>query len=289
MSIVNVGSINVDHVYRVAHFTEAGETQTALEYQVGLGGKGLNQSIAIVRAGGDVAHVGAIGRDDSWTPAELEKIGLDLSAVARVDAPTGHAIIEVDSEGENRIVIVGGANQTLRESAIEAALRVDGVNYLLTQSETNAVEQCFRLAKTHDIPLIFSPAPCDESLRELPLELAKYIVLNEIELMQLAGEDDFDRAVGALKSRCPSTNFVVTLGGDGVEFIGVEDTIVLPAEPVEPVDTTGAGDCFLGYFAAGLDIGLTHIEALERATQAAAIAVTRAGAVSAIPELKELS
>ena len=141
-TILNFGSINIDHVYQVDHFVQPGETLSSLAYSKGLGGKGLNQTVAIQRAGAlvvHVGHVGHVGADDVWLMKELTALGLDMSAIARVDEATGHAIIQVNQEGENCILLHAGANHCMDENEINVLLGNADVEWVLLQNETNLI------------------------------------------------------------------------------------------------------------------------------------------------------
>ena len=283
MAIVNFGSINIDHVYRVPYFVQAGETLSATDYSKGLGGKGLNQSVALQRAGADVTHVGCIGADDVWLREQLRD--LKINAI-EIDVPTGHALIQVNPDGENCIVLFAGANHSLSVEMIDAQLARDDVQWVLLQNETNLVEEI--IAKSHAAgkKIAFNPAPCHAGLARLPFDKIDTLVVNEIEAVQLTGAADLAAALTALRSR--GCNVVLTMGGDGVRYLGAAGEFFVPAQKVEVVDTTAAGDTFVGYYLAGLMQGLTVPQALQQASKAAAITVSRLGASSAIPFLNEI-
>lgn len=285
-TILNFGSINIDHVYQVDHFVQPGETLSSLAYSKGLGGKGLNQTVAIQRAGARVVHVGHVGADDVWLMKELTALGLDMSAIARVDEATGHAIIQVNQEGENCILLHAGANHCMDENEINVLLGNADVEWVLLQNETNAIETIMRAAHARGKKIMFNPAPCHVGLAELPLACVHTLVVNEVEAVQLSGEVNIDRALDVLRTKCD--NVVLTLGGDGVRYAGAAGDFTVAAQKVEVVDTTAAGDTFIGYYLASIAAGMLVEQALVRATKAAAITVTRLGAVSAIPLASEV-
>ncbi|MCL5775949.1 PfkB family carbohydrate kinase [Limibaculum sp. FT325] len=275
MTIVNLGSINIDHVHRVPHFPAPGETLADTGYAAGLGGKGLNQSLAAAAAGARVIHAGAVGAEGGWAVERLNASGIDTASVATVAQATGHAVILVDPAGENQIVIHAGANRAIPETAIRAALaRARPGDWLLTQNETNGTVEAARAAKVLGLRVAHAAAPFDAAACAAMLPHADLIAVNEGEAAALSAHLGHAPAGVAM---------LVTLGARGARYQGAEGRAETPAFPVTPVDTTGAGDCFTGFFLAGIDTGLTVARALRRAAAAAAISVTRSGAADAIP------
>ncbi|MGL4767008.1 MAG: ribokinase [Formosimonas sp.] len=287
MSIVNFGSINIDHVYQVPHFVQPGETLSAQAYSKGLGGKGLNQSVALQRAGVVVLHVGCIGADDVWMREQLTQLQLKLDAIAPLDVATGHALIQVNDDGENCIVLCAGANHGLTTQMIDAALARPDVEWVLLQNETNLIGEIIEKSHAAGKKIAFNPAPCHAELAQLPLHLLDTLVVNEVEAAQLTGLSDVAAALTALRGQVK--NVVLTMGGDGVRYVGEAGEFFVAAQKVEVVDTTAAGDTFIGYYLAGLMNGLGVPQALSQATQAAGITVSRMGASSAIPFIHELT
>lgn len=290
MSIINIGSINIDHVYRVASFVRPGETATCLSYDRNLGGKGMNQSIALIRAGLQVCHVGVVGQDDAWVRDAIGQAGVGLSHVAGSDQATGHAIIQVDANAENCILLHPGANHGLERLQIQQALEQHpGHGWVLTQNETNRVEDIIELAVAAGRRVAFNPAPCNPELARLPLEKLALLVINEVEAEQLTGHADPQQALDALRKRCPQTLVVVTLGAQGLQAALGEQIWRQAAMPTTVVDTTGAGDTITGYLLASLIQGLPVDQALARAARAAAITVSRSGAAQSIPTHEEVA
>ncbi len=288
--ILNVGSINIDHVYQVDHFVRPGETMASRSLSTGLGGKGANQSVAIARAGGDVLHFGQLGQGDAWASAILADSGVDIAAVNNVEQPSGHAIIQVDSRGENAIILHGGANQNCHAADLETLLRDRGqaIETVLLQNETNLVGQAIELAIELNKKIVLNPAPMTESILDLPLEKLDTLIVNEIEAQQLASQTDLEGALEFLIDRCPDTKIILTLGAKGLQFLWGDQRIDLPAVAADVVDTTCAGDTFVGYYLAGRQRGLDDVDALKQAARAAAITVSRLGAIDAIPQLHEV-
>lgn len=277
MAVWNFGSINIDHVYRVPHHVAPGETLTATAYSTGLGGKGANQSVAAARAGAKVLHVGAVGADGLWARDMLAGFGVDVAHVAAGGTATGHAIINVDAHGENSIVIFDGANRVLGAEAVAALDAAQAGDTLLLQNETSAQVDAAAKAHAAGLRVIYSAAPFEADAVRAVLPYVSLLVMNTGEAQALRA------ALGAL----PDVEMIVTHGADGAEWIAPEP-LRIPAFPVKPVDTTGAGDCFIGTLAAALDAGLDRATAMRRATAAAAIQVTREGAAGAMPSAAEV-
>ncbi len=281
--ILNIGSLNLDYVYAVPHFVTAGETLLASRRDVFAGGKGLNQTVAAARAGAQVYHAGAVGADGDMLLDLLRDAGADVSAVARVDAPTGHAVIQVSPKGENAIVILGGANRSVSPETVEAALaKVDAGDILLLQNEINGLDETIRRAAGKGLRILFNPAPMEESVKALPLDLVDTLIVNEGEGRALAGDMD------DLRAAYPRQRILLTRGRRGSSLWTGSELIFQPAFPVQAVDTTAAGDCFLGYYAAALSENLPFADALRLASAASALAVQRRGAAPSIPIRSEV-
>lgn len=288
--IVCLGSLNLDHVYRLDHFVRPGETLGSESYSVGCGGKGLNQSIALARAGAPVMHAGRIGHDGGILRSALEAAGVDVSLLVEGDVPTGHAIIQVDAKGENAIILYGGANRRITEVEIDAALDAVGDGILLLQNEINSLGTILEKAHARGIRTAFNFAPFDpEDAKTLPLGLLSYLIVNEIEGAGVAGVAEPEAILRTLKERYPGCRVILTLGKAGAAFLGDDGVMVpVPPCPAELVDTTSAGDTFIGYLFAGLLEGMELKAAMELAGRASAITVSRAGAADSIPFRKEL-
>ena len=281
--ILNIGSLNLDYVYAVPHFVEAGETLLASRRDVFAGGKGLNQTVAAARAGAKVFHGGAVGADGDMLLDLLKSAGADVSAVARVDVPTGHAIIQVSPQGENAIIILGGANRAVSPETVAAALeKVSAGDILLLQNEINGLNDIIRRAAEKGLRILFNPAPMEAAVKELPLELLDTLIVNEGEGRALAGDMD------ALRAAYPKQKILLTQGSRGATLWTGSELLFQPAFPVKAVDTTAAGDCFLGYYAAALAEDLPYAQALKLASAASALAVQKQGAAPSIPLRSEV-
>ncbi len=283
MAIFNLGSINADYFYDLDHLPSPGETLAADDFTVGLGGKGANQSIAAVFGGAKVMHIGAIGTDGIWARDRLGEIGVDVEHVAVLEMPTGHAIINVDRQGENSIVIFSSANVAQDEGRIRAALEIarkDDVCVL--QNETNLVRFTAELARQKGMRVIYSAAPFDAERAAAVLPFVDLLVVNEVEAAQLS------KALGVRPDKLPVAEILITKGADGAQYHAGDKDISVAAFDVQPVDTTGAGDTYLGFFVAGIDAGIDVKGAMTFAAAAAAIQVTRQGTAEAIPKLGEV-
>jgi len=236
MTVWNLGSINVDHVYRVPHLPKAGETLAALSYGMGLGGKGANQSVAAARAGADTRHIGAVGPGSDWVLDAMRAYGVGMGEVQICDVPTGHAIINVDPAGENAILLFPGANRAIDLWRLRAALAGAAPgDTLLLQNETSGQVEAAQAA-TH-LRVIYSAAPFDADAVQAILPHIDLLVMNEGEAAEL----------GAALGKMPAVAMLVTQGARGATWHLVgEPAIHAPAFPVQAVDTTGAGDCFIG-------------------------------------------
>ena len=283
--LVNLGSLCIDNVYSVPNITTSGETVSSLEYAIYAGGKGLNQSLAAAKAGARVVHVGCVGSDGRWLKQELSKSGVDVAAVRETDTPSGHAVIQVNPSGENAIVISGGANRMLDDADIDTAFSLCAPDdWLLLQNEINGMEDIFNRSSKNRRKLALNLAPVDDQIGNYDLGAVDLLIVNEVEAQALSGETAVDDAFESLCARYPSCDVVVTLGRDGLRYGKGAERIVLGAFAVEAVDETGAGDAFVGYLMAALLEGQRMRDALIAGSAAGALAATRAGAASSIPD-----
>lgn len=292
MRILNIGSLNIDKVYAVDHFVQAGETLTAGHMDTFPGGKGLNQSIALARAGAEVWAAGAVGEDGAFLTQLLRESGANTDLIETLpDTATGHAIIQLIPQGQNCIIILGGANRALTEASIDRALEKFGPgDLLLLQNETNLVPYAMERAKARGMLLALNPSPIDDALFAYPLKLVDYFILNEIEGQAIAGipESEPDQVMEALLQKFPQAAVVLTLGGDGVRYGKGQDRFSHGIFKVPVVDTTAAGDTFCGYFLACLAKGMEPREALRTASMASALAIGVKGAAVSIPTWEEV-
>ena len=283
MTIFNLGSINIDLVYLVPHFPAPGETLTTLDHQRTLGGKGANQSIALARAGGDVRHIGATNPEDEWLRAEMRTAGVELSGVQDSALATGHAIVSVSADGENQILLFPGANHDINMDTARATLDAAGEgDWALLQNETNGGGDFVAAARERGLKLAYSAAPFDAEVTAALLPHTDLLIVNEGEAEALA------TMLGTPATEAGIPHLVITRGGDGADYSGEAGSVHQPAFEVDVVDTTGAGDCFFGYFLAEIAAGQAVPQALRLASAAAALHVTCQGAGAVIPARAEV-
>lgn len=293
MKVLNFGSLNVDYVYAVDYFVRAGETLSAHSRTVMPGGKGLNQSIALARAGAEVWHAGCIGADGEFLRQMLAENGVDVSQLRTIGEMQGHTIIQVDRKGENCILLYGGSNRKISDDQIDETLaHFDAGDWLVLQNEINGLGRIVDAAYARGLKIALNPSPYDDGLKEVDFGKLSWLLVNEIEACQCSGSDEPDRAWDVLHSRYPKLSVLITLGSAGsvarrVSDDGVE-TVRQEAFRAKAVDTTAAGDTFTGYFIGGLAEGRPLAECARRASMASAISVTRAGAAVSIPAREEV-
>lgn len=291
------GSINMDLVATTPRLPKPGETVAGTGFATAAGGKGANQALAARRAGAQVRMVGAVGRDEFAGPALdlLDRAGTDLSSVARVDGPTGTALILVGGDGENMIAVVPAANGTVSTEQAERAIggMQDG-DILMVQQEVPAasVKAALQAARARGLRTVLNIAPLIPETAELA-SLASIVIANETEFERLVGRDHLTAAEREQMVRDMHAEtgqiLIVTLGADGV--IAAEGGKLHRSKglTITPVDTVGAGDTFCGYLAASLDAGLAFGEALRRAAVAGSLACLKAGAQPSIPVADEVA
>ncbi|MFM9328616.1 ribokinase [Paenibacillus mesotrionivorans] len=302
--IAVVGSINMDVVNRVERHPLPGETVSGLETAYIPGGKGANQAVAAARAGAQVLMIGAVGQDPFGGPLveALGKAGVNTAGVLEKEGTSGMAFITVDAHGENNIILSPGANGRLSAEDMEAGLigaaggsGGAGLGGVLLQNEIpwETTAAAVRRARTYGAAVYLNPAPARKVEDEV-LALVDVLVVNETEAaaisgLEVASREHAEAAAEWLLGRGVG-EVIVTLGAAGVVYASKEgERISAPAFRVEAVDTTAAGDTFIGAYAAARDRGASVQEALRWANAAAAIAVTRPGAQSSIPSADEVN
>ena len=288
--ILNFGSMNIDHVYTVEHFVRPGETISSLEMEVFPGGKGLNQSVALAKAGAEVYHAGKIGKDGKFLLQLLKSVGVDVSFVETINGYTGKAIIQVEAEsGQNCILLYNGANWQMTELFIDQVLSgFSGEEILVLQNEINHLDYLIEKAAKKGMQIALNPSPVREDLKNCDLGCVTWLILNEIEGEALTGEKDPERMADTLLARYPQMKVVLTLGGDGALYRDSEQSFRYGVYKTQIVDTTAAGDTFAGYFLASTARGMTPEEAIAEASKASAISISRSGAAVSIPTREEV-
>ena len=289
MRILNFGSMNLDFVYEVEGIVRPGETVRALSRRTYCGGKGLNQSVALARAGADVCHAGLIGTDGAPLLALLQENGVDVSRVEQTEGLSSHTVIQVDKRGQNCILFYADGLLRVTDALQEHALEGFGPgDWLLVQNELERMGPLLRAAKARGMKTALNPSPANDSLRELPLGSVDCFLLNEVEGGWLTGETEPEAILQRLRAQYPEAVTVLTLGEAGSVCAAGTEIFRQKAYPADAVDTTAAGDTFTGYFLAGLLRGEPLPRCLDRASRAAAIAVSRPGAAPSIPFAREL-
>lgn len=287
MRILNFGSCNIDSVYQVEHIVAPGETLAVRSVERYPGGKGLNQSIALARAGAPVFHAGCVGADGDMLRRLMCSDGIDLTHLLTVHEATGQAVIQVDAAGENAILVYHGANAMVTRGYIDSVLaEFERGDLLLVQNEISELRYLIEKAARMGMKIVLNPSPFDENLRQLDLDIISYLVLNEVEAQELSGTADLQEFIQWIRSRFPALCVVLTLGQKGSVYFDAETCLKQPAFQVSAADTTAAGDTFTGYFIAGIFQGNSIADALKHASAASAIAVSCKGAASSIPKME---
>lgn len=282
--IINFGSINIDHVYRVRRLVKPGETIAAKAYEKFLGGKGVNQSIAIAQASGSVKHIGAVGEDGDWALLHIEAFGVETTDIKKLSGASGHAVIMVDDQGENQILVESATNHRLTEAQIDEALAAGdpSQDWVLLQNETNLADLIVTKAKQAGFKIAYAAAPF---VAETTIELIPFIDLLAVN----EGEADaLSKALNRSLDGIDVPMILVTHGAKGATLHQDGHAIHQAAFSVETFDTVGAGDTFLGSFLSELSLGKKANMALQYAAAASAIQVTRPGAAAAIPTRAEV-
>ena len=295
MKVLNFGSLNIDYVYSLDHFVQKGETISSDALHIFPGGKGLNQSVAVGRAGVSVSHAGAVGKDGDFLLELLKESCVDTKYIQVLEGvQTGTAIIQNDKSGDNCIILYSGANhQITKEQIANTISDFEKGDFLVLQNEINGMESIMRVAEEKGLKIVLNPSPMNEKILELPLQYVDYFVLNEVEAAQILGldnisEKDGEKFVRELHDAYPRAKIVLTLGAEGSIYFDGEKLYRQRAYKTEVVDTTAAGDTFSGFFIAGILRGDTVEQAMDTAARAAGIAISRPGAAPSIPKIEEV-
>jgi len=289
LKIYNLGSLNIDYVYSVNHFVSAGETLSSDKMKIFPGGKGLNQSVATAKAGTPIIHGGLIGSDGEFLLGILEESGVNIERIRFVDSSTGHAIIQVDRSGQNCILLYGGTNKMINREYAERFLHdAKKDDILILQNEISGLSAIFEIAHEKQMQIAFNPSPFSDNIKTLPISYVKWWFCNEIEGEALFGSSVPQEIAENFISQYPDSNLILTLGKNGCLLKNKDFCFTVPIYDAKVVDTTAAGDTFTGYFISCISKGISVKEALETATKASAITVSRMGASSSIPTMEEV-
>ena len=289
MSILNFGSCNIDYVYSLDHIVKEGETEATFGLEIFSGGKGLNQSIALSRAGATVFHAGCIGEDGDFLLEMLQNSGVDVSKMIRVPSKNGHAVIQVSKDAENSIFLYPGSNVMMTEKYVENVLEGFTENdTVLLQNETNLVPFIIEKAHERGMKTVFNPSPINDVIKQVDLNKLTYVILNKVEAQAITGKDNKADILEFFKANYPSLKVMLTLGVEGSVYMENGSTVFQEAFKTKAVDTTAAGDTFTGYFVKGITENEDIRKTLKMAAMASSIAVSRKGAAPSIPDKEEV-
>lgn len=289
MKFLNFGSMNMDIVYNVDHFTSGGETQAAARLEVFHGGKGLNQSIALARAGAQIYHAGCIGADGIPLKETLYNNNVNADYVKIVPGASGHAIIQIDKNGQNAILLHGGSNHMVEKDFIDQVLsNFSKDDILILQNEISNLTYLIERGARKGMKIVLNPSPLTEELLTMNLSHVSVFIMNEIEAKALSNKNTPNEMLIELRRKYPEAVLVITLGESGVICDACGRVATHNIYPVPVVDTTAAGDTFTGYFVATYMAGAPLEEALRLASMASALAVSSKGAASSIPTIEQV-
>lgn len=291
MKILNYGSLNIDLVYSVPNIVRPGETISSTEINMYPGGKGANQSVALAKAGAEVWHAGKIGSDGLWLLDKLKCNSVFTEFITQYHGRTGFAMIQVTEDGENSIILYGGGNKSITEREIDLTLSsFDKGDYIVLQNEINNLPYIINKAHSKGMNICLNPAPYSADILNLPLELVDILIVNETEGEGIAGiKGNFTEIIDQLTDNYPDTDIIMTAGEKGAYFGRNKDRLHTSIFKTKVVDTTAAGDTFLGFFLAGRISKMDIKDSMELASKASSIAVSRHGAMDSIPNLLELN
>ena len=292
MRVLVYGSLNIDLLFYVDHIASPGETINSSSFERSAGGKGANQAAALSKAGLPVTMAGKIGQDGLFLLKLLESYGVDTGAVIHSDGATGQAIIQIDKNGQNCIVLYSGGNGKITLDEIEKTIAgFSAGDIIVLQNEIAHTGKIIERTKKQNMRICFNPSPFNEKIASLPLHLANWLFVNEIEgaaLAQLPPCTEPQKALDRLVKLFPSAEIILTAGNNGA-FYGYgekRESCGIIESPV--VDTTGAGDTFTGFFLAAREKNFPAAQSLAIASKAASIAVSRKGAMESIPLAGEI-
>ena len=289
MKVLNIGSMNLDLVYSVDHIVQPGETEASVSMNTFLGGKGMNQSVALAKAGVEVYQGGMIGEDGQPFLDACAEYGVRADYIRKVPGKSGHAVIQIDKNAQNCILLYGGANQMLTEGYVDEVLEHFAAgDILLLQNEVNLLPYIVDKAYEKGMQIALNPSPFNEKLSKVDMTKISLFLLNEVEGNQVTGLTVPEEIIVKMQELYPHARIVLTLGKDGAVYAEGAERFFQPIFPVKAVDTTAAGDTFTGYFLAGLAEGMAIPEILKMSAKASSIAVSRPGAVPSIPYRDEV-
>ncbi|MCR4695665.1 MAG: ribokinase [Pseudobutyrivibrio sp.] len=289
MKILDFGSLNLDYVYSLDHMVKEGETILASDVKINLGGKGFNQAVALARAGVPVYMAGLVGEEGLDFYDKGQEFGIDTRHIKTVTGRCGHTIIQVDKEGNNSIILYGGANQKNSRDYVDKVLAdFDAGDILVLQNEINELPYIIDSAFAKGMTIVLNPSPVGRIMEECDLGKVAVFILNETEGQQITGGTTPTAIVSAMDASFANAKIVLTLGKSGAIYHHGDEEYYQAAFDVEAVDTTAAGDTFTGFFVAGLLKKIPVKDNLAISAKAAALAVTKDGAAASIPFMSEV-
>jgi ribokinase len=287
MKILVFGSLNIDLIFSVDHIVLPGETLSSGALEKSAGGKGANQAAALAKAGMDVYMAGKIGEDGKFLLELLRSYGVNTEYVKIYEGATGQAIIQLDKNGQNSIVLYAGGNGAITDDETDGVIGAfDAGDMILLQNEISCVSGIMVAAKKRGMKICLNPSPFDEKIKNLPMELVDVFFVNEIEgasLASLPPDTPAPLILDCLVKQYPAAEIILTLGKDGAVYGCGQDRAKGGIIDLPVLDTTGAGDTFTGYFIAARAKKKSPSGALALACKASSIAVSRMGAMEAIP------
>ncbi|MBP9988964.1 MAG: ribokinase, partial [Ruminococcus sp.] len=288
MKFLVFGSLNIDKVYSLSRLPEKGETLSCEKYEIHVGGKGLNQAVALAKSGADVYCAGYVGKDGDFLVDFLNKSSVNTELIKKTDTFTGHAVIEVDSDGQNQMILFPGANREINRDYCDKVLEnFSAGDLVLMQYETSQVEYMIKKAHSKGMLVALNPSPFVEELKDFDYSNVDFLILNESEGQSITGKTDTDDVINELKKLCGGA-IVLTLGADGAIYADKNEKTFIPAFKVNAVDTTGAGDTFTGYFLNSVLSSNTAEQSLKTASAASAVVVGKSGAAETIPDMEQV-
>ena len=293
MKFLVLGSLNIDIVYQLPHIVAPGETITSYKRSIHPGGKGANQAAALARAGADTFMAGKIGADGIFLKNILDEFNVNTSMI-KIDRenPSGHGLIQLAQNGENSIVLFPGTNRQIGDDEIDRVIsNFTPGDIILLQNEINSLEQIITKAAERKMKIAFNPAPFTSDVMNLPIDQVSYMFVNRIEaaqLTQMTENTPPETLIRAAAEKMPNAEIILTLGSEGALHCCNNVITHSEAFKVSPVDTTGAGDTFIGFFLCHREKKKKPETAMQYAAAASAIAITQLGAMNSIPSAHDV-
>lgn len=289
MKILNIGSLNLDYVYSVDHITLVKETQNSTKVEIFAGGKGLNQSIALSNAGFEVFHAGFIGDGGNMLLETCVKNNINTKFLEKTTEKAGNAIIQVDKDGNNCIILYGGSNQMLTTEYIDKVLSNFGKDdVIILQNEVNLIDYIIDKAYDLGLKIVLNPSPFDDKILKCNLEKVWLFMVNEVEGEQISKKSNPKEILKFFQETFKNSQVVLTLGENGAYFANSNEIFFQDIIKTTVVDTTAAGDTFTGFFIYGFLNNYGIEKSLKLATKASSITITRKGASDTIPKICEI-